>query len=441
MHACDYNPVVEFIDEPISLEDKLKAISYNRNRYASYLEWDSKNKEFIKHVYSFKQTRKKWYCQEVYRESENGRTFGKNYYYESYGMSCGMHTIWDDCKTFYLDYYEEKFEEQDKPDPDADKFYCIQLTTLEYMIANDISLRYCKWNGDIDAFKYIKIYRKHPIAEMLMKLNLSSLVLNEKCLDYMEKNKSFCKWLYQHKDKIKNISFQVLKQCFLNGKDPKKYNQELSLKKVFTREISSRIGSDAYKLIKKHICIEKTLNYIDKVGGRNYGDYIIAANYFKLDFSDTKVLYPDKFKRWHDHYTKNMEVAKNALIDENIAKQATKYKKLEQCVNGLTLIFPTKTQDFIDEGKALNHCVGKMGYNEKMAKGESLILFVRDEKEIEKPLYTLEFSPKTKSIRQFYGNHDTVPDEQARHTIYDEWLPLAKHLLSKKENELCLAST
>ena len=29
MHACDYNPIIEFVDTPITLEDKLKAISYN----------------------------------------------------------------------------------------------------------------------------------------------------------------------------------------------------------------------------------------------------------------------------------------------------------------------------------------------------------------------------------------------------------------------------
>lgn len=442
MHACDYNPVVEFVDAPMTLEDKLKEKAINYNKFASYLEYDSKNKEFIKHVYAFKQTSKKWYCQEVYRESESGKACGKNYWYCNYGQACGMHAVWkDSCNYYGANFYQEKFIEYDKPDCNSNRFYCYELNTIEEIIANDLSLKYCKWDRNVNLFEYIKIYRKYPIVEMLITLKLYRLVLNEKCLDYMTKNKSFCKWLYQYKDKISNISFQVLKQSFLNGKDPKKYDNELSLKKSFAREISNRIGTEAYKLIKKHICFERLINYIDNVGGRNYGDYIIAANYFELNFKDTKVLYPDNFKHWHDYYTNRIKTIKNALIDKKIAKQATKYKKLEQYVNGLALILPTKTQDFIDEGKALNHCVGKMGYNEKMAKGESLILFVRDEKEIEKPLYTLEFSPKTKSIRQFYGNHDTVPDEQARHIIYDEWLPLAKQLLSKKENELCLAST
>ena len=120
---------------------------------------------------------------------------------------------------------------------------------------------------------------------------------------------------------------------------------------------------------------------------------------------------------------------------------STKYFSLEHQNGMFAVVIAKSPAELINEGDVLHHCVGKMGYNEKMAKGESLILFVRDEKEIEKPLYTLEFSPKTKSIRQFYGNHDTVPDEQARHIIYDEWLPLAKKLLSKKEKELCLAST
>lgn len=432
MLECDYNPVLEFINEPITLEDKLKRIAWNINKYASYLEYDSKNKEFIKHVYAFKQTKKKWYCQEVYRESESGIAFGKNYFFESYGMANGMRTIWEDCKTFYLNCYEENFEKFDKPDNNADKFYCFQLTTLEDIIANDISLKYCKWDGTIDAFQYIKIYRKYPIAEMLMELNLSSLALNQKCLDYMTNNKSFCKWLYQHKDKINHISFQILKQSFLKGKDPEQYNKELSSKKTLARELSSEIGSNSYKLVKKHIFTEKALNYIKKVGYRNYGDYIAAANYFKLDFNDTKVLFPNNFKHWHDYYTKSMITSQNATIDKGIAKQATKYKCLAQNIDDMTLIFPTKTQDFIDEGEALHHCVGTMKYNERMAKGESLILFVRRTNEIEKPLYTLEFCPKDKSIRQFYGDHDTVPEEHANDVIYNKWLPLAEQLLNKK---------
>lgn len=442
MHECDYNPVIEFVDEPITLEDKLKKIAWNTNSYASYLEYDTKNKEFIKHVYAFKQTKKKWYCQEVYRESESGKASGKNYYYQSYGMANGMRTIWEDCGTYYLDYYEEKLEDYDKPDSYANRFYCIQLTTLEDIIANDLSLKYCKWNGEVDAFSYIKVYRKYPIAEMLMSLNLSDLALNEKCLKFMSENKSFCKYIHNYAKEIKDnhISFNALKNAFKTNANPKVYNLFQTFKSQVAKEISAKIGKENYKIIKKNIDLCKLSEYLESndIDGSSYGDYINAVSYFKLDLCDTKILYPNDFEYWHDYYTNQMTALKNKSIDKKIAKQATKYKCLAQNINSMVLILPTKTQDFIDEGNALNHCVGRMKYNEKMAKGESLILFVRDEKEIEKPLYTLEFSPKTKSIRQFYGNHDTVPDEQARHIIYDEWLPLAKKLLSKKEKELCL---
>ena len=54
--------------------------------------------------------------------------------------------------------------------------------------------------------------------------------------------------------------------------------------------------------------------------------------------------------------------------------------------------------ELVKEGSALDHCVGRNGYDKKMAKEETLIFFVRKLEELDKPFVTLEYSLKTKQI-------------------------------------------
>ena len=123
-----------------------------------------------------------------------------------------------------------------------------------------------------------------------------------------------------------------------------------------------------------------------------------------------------------------MKLSKSKLIDEGIAAQAVKYQKLEKEVEYLKLILATSTEDLINEGEALHHCVGRMSYNEKMAKGKSLILFVRKKEDKETPFVTMEYDPNQKKILQLYGDKDSIPEESIKNIIYDKWLPKVKRL-------------
>jgi len=45
----------------------------------------------------------------------------------------------------------------------------------------------------------------------------------------------------------------------------------------------------------------------------------------------------------------------------------------------------------------------------KMAKGISLIAFLRKTEDVNEPYVTIEYSPSEKKIRQIYGDHDSKP--------------------------------
>lgn len=433
MDLVDYNPILEFIDYEVTLEDKIRD---SGTHLSSYLEYDERKKEFIKHIYASRTTVKNGFeCMEIFREYESGKKLGKNFYYNSFGMGAGIHIIWKKTTTSWYETFEKESDfKVCNENINSEMFHPIQLTTFEDIVVHDLSLRYCKWNKNVDALNYIKQYKKHPIVEMLMKLELYHLVFNEKCISLMEENKSFCKWIFKNKEYIKNekISFQSLKIAFNKGYDVSTYNAKVIDKRNKGRELSIILGKDLYKFFKGTPFIDKAVKYVKRVGQHNYRDYLEACKYFKLDFNDTKVLFPNNFKHWHDYYINQMETDKSKDIDCKILKQTKKYKFLLLNLEYLTFVFPTKTQDFIDEGEALHHCVGRMGYNKKMANGESLIIFIRKKEAPDTPFITMEYNPKSKKINQLYGDHDKQPDKEIQKIIYNQWLPTIKTIKSTR---------
>jgi hypothetical protein len=75
---------------------------------------------------------------------------------------------------------------------------------------------------------------------------------------------------------------------------------------------------------------------------------------------------------------------------------------------GLILVVPKTSDEIRAEGAALHHCVGS--YVGRVAKGETMILFVRKEKEPDKPYFTMEWNGN--KIIQCRGNHNcAMPTE------------------------------
>ena len=81
--------------------------------------------------------------------------------------------------------------------------------------------------------------------------------------------------------------------------------------------------------------------------------------------------------------------------------------------------------DLIHEGEILNHCVGRMGYDQKFAREETLIFFIRTKEQPDTPLVTVEYSPTQKKVLQCYGDHDSKPTEEILDFVHKKWLPYA----------------
>ena len=290
----------------------------------------------------------------------------------------------------------------------------------------------------VDILKYLRYYKQYPQIEYLMKAGLSDYAFSTQILKEIGKNKRFCKWLMKNRAEImqNNYYVDVILRAFRTNKPVadlqayKKYRMQLS-KEAELKELRTFFKTDLEKFV-LYIRSQNTNPY-------SYRDYLRACNYLGLDMTEDKNRYPHDFKRWHDIRIDEYNTAK-ALKDERerkalydkFAAVASKYLGLEYDKKSVYIaIIAQKPSDLIREGDELHHCVGRMGYDQKFAREESLIFFIRTKSQPDVPFVTVEYSPKQKKVLQCYGDHDSKPAEEVINFVHKKWLPYANRKLKQ----------
>lgn len=290
----------------------------------------------------------------------------------------------------------------------------------------------------VDILKYLRYYEQYPQIEYLMKAGLGGYAFSTQILKEIGKNKRFCKWLMKNRAEIMQNGYyvDVILRAFRTNKPIvdlqayKKYRMQLS-KETELKELRTFFKNDLEKFV-LYIRSQNTNPY-------SYRDYLRACNYLGLDMSMDKNRYPHDFKRWHDIRIDEYNTAK-ALKDEQerkalydkFAAVASKYLGLEYDKKSVYIaIIAQKPSDLIHEGELLHHCVGRMGYDQKFAREESLIFFIRTKEQPDVPFVTIEYSPKQKKVLQCYGDHDSKPDDCVMEFVNKKWLPYANRKIKQ----------
>ena len=289
-----------------------------------------------------------------------------------------------------------------------------------------------------DILKYLRLYEKYPECELLVKCGLSELATSKMILNKCDKDKKFCKWLFKNRDKIIRHRYYVnsLVRAYNQDKTIEEIDKIDKMKKLFQQ--------DYYRYIKamlKHNEYDKFIRYLIKqnIDLSLYDDYLEACVYLELNMNEDKNKYPHDFMRWHDIRIDEMhskEAEKNKRIQKELfdkfANVAEKYEVLQrQLKDAYITIIAKSPSDLIVEGDKLHHCVGRMGYDQKFAREESLIFFIRTKAEPNIPLVTIEYSLKTHKILQCYGDHDSKPSEEILTYVNKIWLPYANRKIKK----------
>ena len=174
----------------------------------------------------------------------------------------------------------------------------------------------------------------------------------------------------------------------------------------------------------KYTSLNKAIKYI-KIPSDGYvdsrkidiwKDYLEFCKVLKIDLKKDLNLFPRDLKLKHDRYADLIKAKKNELCDiairdmyEEVVKKYT-FEKF-----GLRIVVPRNAQDIIDEGGELKHCVGT--YIGKVAKGNCIILFIRESNNIEKSYFTMEVHDQRVLQCKGYENKEFYTDERVNKFI------------------------
>lgn len=184
-------------------------------------------------------------------------------------------------------------------------------------------------------------------------------------IDFVEKYKSTLQELYELGEDYRDIALYYY------------YNQKL---------YALRNGKDknySYYYGKSYI-----INYIECCKAMKKEP--IKTNNFMREYIETIMAY---------------DIWKETSKNERFLSHYEHYKdNLTFSYGNYTVVLPKDIQDLVTEGNEMHHCVGS--YRDKVANGETLIVFVRHKDTPNKCYITAEISPKNGRIGQYYLAYD-----------------------------------
>lgn len=101
-------------------------------------------------------------------------------------------------------------------------------------------------------------------------------------------------------------------------------------------------------------------------------------------------IFPKNLREAHDRLAELQEIQKRSKLKKQFAEIAEKYAELEWTDGDLYIRIVQTEQELVQEGKTLHHCVG--GYGQKHVNGTDRIFFVRHYRRPERSYYTLDIN-------------------------------------------------
>ena len=145
----------------------------------------------------------------------------------------------------------------------------------------------------------------------------------------------------------------------------------------------------------------------------DYTDYISECSLLGANVNDTAVKMPHSLKKAHDWATTERKVQEKQAYEELVAAVYESLHALTEWSDGTyQIIMPRSAREIVEEGVRQYHCVGR--YVERVATGESVILFLRRVEDPEKNFYTVEIKKDMRRchIVQVRGAHNVAATDE-----------------------------
>ena len=286
---------------------------------------------------------------------------------------------------------------------------------------------------------YLRTYLKYPQLEYLVKAGLGKFADSKLILEKIGQDKSFRRWLMANREElIHNYYYaDVVLRAYRTGKSLATLQAYREAKIKLSHDKQLNLICELFKGTER----EQFLDYIaaQKTNANTYLDYLKACQYLSIDMSLPKNRFPHDFKYWHDMHidqyaTARAEADRKAKQElyEKFASIAEKYLPLEHDKRSAFIcIIAHSPADLVREGEILHHCVGRMNYDQRFIREQSLIFFIRMREQPDTPFVTLEYSLQNHKILQCYGEHDHKPSNAVLHYVHKVWLPYANKTLRR----------
>lgn len=437
MKDKDIKPIPKNIEKRIRELDKIRCPEQKGLRFYAYLT--TINKELVKITVAMRNKNKKE--QLIKQVAVHGVYSDKCLVRDLEYCYLGIYA-------YRVGWYDEgiKYRYGIRPFYNDGKWYSVDFkyyNPYAEVINIDLALKYFPYSAvdilnPVCAITYLRSYIKYPQAEYLIKAGLGKFVRSKMILDRIRKDKKFCKWLIANRQALSDNPYyiDVIIRSYKTGKSLDSLQAYAEAVIILKRQrnlprLQRAFSNDLNQLL-NYVSIQKT-------GVTTYNDYYTACTYLGLDMTIPKNRYPHDFKRWHDIRIDEYRTAK-ALEDAEKRKElyaqfaivAEKYLPLQRNLHDTYIVVIARSPaDLIKESDILHHCVGRMNYDQRMIREESLIFFIRTADEPNKPFVTVEYSLATQKVLQCYGDHNSTPNQDVLEFVNKKWLPFANRKLKK----------
>ena len=137
----------------------------------------------------------------------------------------------------------------------------------------------------------------------------------------------------------------------------------------------------------------------------SYGERYISVYIQCCRIMNKQPIKTNNFMREYIETLMAYDIWRETSKNERFLSHYERYKdNLTFSYGNYAVVLPKNIQDLVTEGNEMHHCVG--GYRDRVANGETLIVFIRHKTTPDKCYITAEINPITGRIMQYYLAYD-----------------------------------